>query len=261
MAAAAACPQEFLDLGERLVAASGPILRRYFRSGLDVETKADASPVTRADRESEAALRALIERAFPDHGILGEEYGPARTEAEHLWVLDPLDGTKAFITGKPLFGTLVALLRAGEPILGIIDAPALGERWVGAAGRPTVFNGRPVRTRACAALSEAMLNTTTPDMFAGGDEAAFARLRGAVRGTHFGGDCYGYGLLACGFIDLGVEARMQPYDYLPLVPVIEGAGGRITDWRGAPLGLQENAHVLAAGDPRLHEAAAALLSA
>ncbi len=261
MAAADACPAPFIALAERLVEASGPILRRWFRSAaLRVETKADTSPVTCADRDSETAMRSLIEATYPDHGILGEEHGQTRGDAEFLWVLDPLDGTKAFVTGKPLFGTLVALLRDGAPILGIIDAPALGERWIGAAGRPTLLNGRPVRTRPCPSPDEAMLNATTPDMFEGADAAAFGRLRGAVRGTHFGGDCYAYGLLACGFLDLVVEAKMKPYDYLALVPVIEGAGGRATDWAGRPLGLVGDGRVLAAGDSRLHDAAAALLA-
>ena len=258
--AGAACPEEFLQTAERLVAASGPILRQYFRARIDVDIKADASPVTRADRESETAMRRLIETAHPEHGILGEEYEAVRPDAEYLWVLDPLDGTKAFITGKPLFGTLVALLRAGVPILGVIDAPVLDERWIGAAGRPTTFNGAPVRTRQCGAPGEAMLNTTTPDMFEGADAEAFARLRGAVRGTHFGGDCYGYALLASGFLDLVVEAKMKPFDYLPLVAVVEGAGGRITDWAGRTLGLQGDGRVLAAATPALHAAAAGLLA-
>ena len=255
-----ACPERFVSLAERLVEATGPILRRYYRAAIDVEIKSDASPVTRADRESETAMREIIEAEFPEAGIFGEEHGSVRLDAEYVWVLDPLDGTKAFITGKPLFGTLVALLRRGVPIAGVIDAPVLNERWVGAAGRPTTLNGKPARTSACRALRDAMLNTTTPDMFEGQDGEAFTRLRQTVRGTHFGGDCYGYALLASGFLDLVVEARMKPFDYLALVPVIEGAGGRATDWAGRPLGIEGDGRVLAAATPDLHNAAAGILA-
>ena len=252
MAVAEACPAHLVTLAERLTNASGPILRRYFRMPIDIEIKADASPVTRADKESEAAMREIIEAEMPEAGILGEEHGSIRLDAEYVWVLDPLDGTKAFITGKPLFGTLVALLRRGVPIAGVIDAPVLNERWVGAAGRPTTLAGKPVRTRACTALADAMLNATTPDMFVGDDEAAFGRLRGAVRGTHFGGDCYAYALVATGFLDVVAEAKMKPFDYCALVPVIEGAGGCVTDWAGRPLGIEGDGRVLAAATPALH---------
>lgn len=197
-------------------------------------------------------MREIIQATQPSHGIVGEEHGAERPDADYVWVLDPLDGTKAFITGKPLFGTLIALAHRGRPILGIIDAAALQERWVGALGQPTSFNGAPVRTRACPSLDRAMLNSTTPDMFKGADAEAFDRVRGRARGANYGGDCYAYGLVASGFIDLVIEAGLKPHDYMAVVPVIEGAGGVITDWQGGGLHLGSDGRMVAAGDARAH---------
>ena len=256
----AACPRQFIDLAHALADASGAVIRRYFRTRIEIDDKDDDSPVTAADREAEAAMRVLIAAHYPDHGIYGEEYGTERADAEHVWVLDPIDGTKAFICGKPMFGTLIALMRAGRPVLGIIDQPVLGERWVGAAGAATLFNGAAVHTRACPALDRAFLNATHPDLFAGADEAAFQRLSRAAKQTQFGGDCYAYGLLASGFIDLVAEADLKPYDYCALVPVVEGAGGIVTDWRGGALTLASDGRVVAAGDAALHAAAIAALA-
>jgi len=250
-----------LALAESLADAARAVIRRYFRRPLAVEDKSDLSPVTIADRESEAAMRRLIEERFPEHGILGEEHGSLRADAEHLWVLDPIDGTKSFISGIPLFGTLIALLHRGRPVLGVIDQPILAERWIGAAGRPTTLNGARVETRRCAALAAATLFSTAPEsMFAGADAVGFARLRGAVKLTRTGADCYAYAQLASGFVDLVVEAQMKPYDYCALVPVIAGAGGVITDWRGEALGLQSDGRVFACGDPARATEARALLA-
>jgi len=250
----------FVALAERLADAARPVAKRYFHSGLAIDAKPDASPVTAADREAEAAMRAIIEEACPDHGIFGEEHGKTRLESRYVWVLDPIDGTKAFVTGKPLFGTLIALLEDGRPIVGVIDAPALDERWVGAQGRPTTHNGAPVRTRACADIGMAWLYVTTPHMFEGADYDAFDRLRRRCRDAVYGGDCYAYGLLASGTVDVVCEASMQPYDYCALVPVVSGAGGAITDWQGRPLGLDSDGRVLAAGDDAIHAAARAALA-
>ncbi len=255
-----ACLEPFIDLAERLADASGAIIRRYFRTTLEVEDKPDKSPVTVADREAEAAIRELIEEAFPDHGIVGEEYGAVRADAKYVWVLDPIDGTKSFITGKPLFGTLIGLLHEGAAVLGVIDQPVLGERWLGARGRPTTLNGRPVHVRPCGELGRAALYATSPHMFEGADEQAFARVRDAVKLPLYGADCYAYGLLACGFADLVVEASLAAYDYCGVVAVIEGAGGVITDWTGAPLGLGSDGRVVAAGDRGSHERALELLA-
>lgn len=238
-----------------LAEASGPIIARYFRTGTRITDKADLSPVTVADQEAEAAMRALIAERMPEAGVFGEEMGAERADAEFVWVLDPIDGTKSFVTGKPLFGTLIGLVHEGTPIVGVLNQPVLNERWVGVAGRPSTFNGEPIRTRACATLADAWLYATTPAMFEGADEAAWKRLAKAVKFPLYGADCYAYGMLAAGWTDLVAEAQLKPYDWCALVPIVEGAGGRITDWQGNALGLTPVGHALAAGDPRLHEAA------
>ena len=255
-----ACPDRLIALAHRMADEAGAIARRYFRTPFDVISKDDESPVTIADREVEATIRKLIAAECPDHGIIGEEHGTERADAEHVWVIDPIDGTRAFITGMPLFGTLIALLRDGKPILGVIDQPISNERWIGAAGHPTLFNGKPARCRPCPELAAASLMSTSPDMYEPpANGTPFRRLRQAVRFTRFGGDCYAFGLLACGFIDVMTEAMLKPYDYCALVPVVEGAGGKITDWEGRPLDLKSDGRVLAAGDPRAHEQALKIL--
>ncbi len=256
-----ACPQAYIDFAHALADASGGTIRRHFRTPFSVEDKDDASPVTVADREAERAMRELIAEGYPEHGVVGEEFGNERADADEVWVLDPIDGTRAFVAGKPIFGTLIALLRDGRPLLGIIDQPVLGERWVGAAGTVSQFCGNPIETRSCAGLGRAILNTTSPDLFRGADRDAFARLSGRARSTLYGGDCYAYGLLASGHIDLVVEAGLKTYDYCALVPVVEGAGGRITDWEGNPLAAGSDGRVIAAGDGRVHGEALELLSA
>ena len=205
-------------------------------------------------------MRRLIEIAFPRDGIVGEEFGALNADADYVWVLDPIDGTKSFISGVPLFGTLIALTYRGKPVLGVIDQPVARERWIGAAGRKTTFNGRAIRTRRCPRLSDATLYATSPDMFAKGNAAAFARLRRKVKLARFGADCYAYGLLASGFIDLVVEADLKPYDFCALQPVIEGAGGRMSDWQGRPLTLKSDGRVIASGDQTLLTKARAVLT-
>jgi inositol-phosphate phosphatase/L-galactose 1-phosphate phosphatase/histidinol-phosphatase len=254
-------PDRFLAFANELADAAGAILRHYFRTPVEVEDKADESPVTIADRETEAELRRLIEARFPDHGIDGEEFPPRNPGADLTWSLDPIDGTKAFITGRPLFGTLISLVRDGRPLLGVIDQCILGERWVGAAGRPSTLNGREIRVRPCGRLGDAVLSTTSPLLFADGSErAAYGRVEAAVKLPMFGGDCYAYGLLATGFADLIVEAGLDGHDFLALVPVVEGAGGVMTDWQGRALTAHSDGRVLAAGDRRIHEATVELLA-
>jgi len=250
----------FVILAERLAEAVRPIVMGYFRSGVTIDDKADTTPVTVADREAETAMRRLIADACPDHGILGEEYGADRVDATCVWVLDPIDGIKSFVTGKPLFGTLIALLREGTPIVGVIDMPALGERWIGVDGRPTTFNGRPARVRPCPDLDRAWLYASSPHMFPGADAEAFERLRLKCRAAIYGADCYAYGLLASGTVDLVCEASTKPHDYCALVPVVAGAGGMISDWRGRPLGLESDGRVLAAGDEGAHATAREVLA-
>lgn len=247
-----------LSFAESLADAARPIALSHFRTRLDVESKADDSPVTIADRAIEARLRSMIEKHFPSHGIFGEETGATPGDGS-LWVIDPIDGTKSFVTGLPLFGTLLAHLRDGVPVMGLVDMPILGERWTAEATGTTLLNGVPVRTSDCRDLASARFMTTSPEGFKGEDEAAYRRLSNAVGLRRFGGDCYAYALLASGHCDVIAECGLQPYDYLALVPVIEGAGGVVTDWSGAALTLNSDGRVLAAATPELHCAALALL--
>jgi myo-inositol-1(or 4)-monophosphatase len=254
--------EAFIAAAEAAAEAAGAVIRPLFRSPLLVEAKGDASPVTEADRGAERAMREVLAARFPDHGIWGEEYGPDQIEAEYLWVLDPIDGTRAFVTGRPLFGTLIGLLHRGAPVLGLIDQPGIGERWIGAAGQPTRFHsplGGAAGCRPCPRLAEAELSCTSPDMFAPADAAGFERLRAAARRVTWGGDCYSYGLVALGLVDVIAESTMKPWDWAALVPVVEGAGGRVTGWRGEALTLESDGRVLAVGDPALLEEAVGLL--
>jgi len=233
---------------------AGAVIRPFFRAGVAADRKGDDSPVTVADRTAEQAMRAVLTHRYPDHGILGEEYGLDRPEARLRWVLDPIDGTRAFITGRPVFGTLLGLLDGDTPLLGIIDQPVTGERWVGVAGRPTMFRGPwggRVGGRACPSLGDAELSCTTPEMLDQGSEPRWRRLSKAVRRVSWGGDCYAYGLLALGQIDVIAESSLKVWDWAALLPVVEGAGGRMTDWEGRPLRAEGDGRVLAVGDPAL----------
>lgn len=250
-------------MAEKMADAARSIIMRYFRTGVSVDDKPDSSPVTIADRESERAMRDLLAEAYPDHGVIGEEFGSDRPDAEYVWVLDPIDGTKQFITGKPTFGTLIALTHRGRPVVGVIESPAMGERWVGALGRWTTHSDahgrRDVRTRPCDSLARATLCTTSADLFSSDVVAAFERLKRSVKLPLAGGDCYNYGLLASGFCDVVIDATMDYYDYAALVPVVEGAGGAISDGFGATLSGESDIVVLAAGNHELHEAAIAAM--
>ncbi|TAK98013.1 MAG: histidinol-phosphatase [Rhodospirillaceae bacterium] len=251
-----------LALVHELADASGKIALRHFRTPITVDEKSDASPVTIADRDAEAVMRELIRRTFPDHGIIGEEHGNENTGAEWVWTLDPIDGTVSFINGAPLFGTLIALLHQGKPWLGCINHPALNERWVGGASEPTRRNGELVRTRPCATLRNATLYSTGPEYLSADTQAAaFARLEKAIKRRRFGGtDCYHYAMVASGWIDIACEAGLKLHDYAAVVPVVEAAGGIVTDWSGQPLTMASDGDVIALGDPRLHNAAVKLLS-
>ncbi len=251
---------DFIAFANRLADAAGEVARPYFRRDLAVEFKAAKSPVTEADNAVESRLRAMIADAYPDHGLIGEEQAPVNPEAEFVWVVDPIDGNRLFINGVPMFTCLIALMRGGRPLIGLIDQPVIGDRWVGAAGRETTFNGSAVRTRACAGLNDAVLCTSNPAYFEGPDRAAFERLRDASGWTHYGGDSYGVGLIANGSMDLAVESDLGVYDFCAWGPVIEGAGGRVSDWQGAPISLQTGDKILVSGDPRLHDQAMAKLA-
>lgn len=233
--------------------AAGEVILKYFRRSFDVEDKADTSPVTQADKNSETVMRDLIEQYFPYDGIIGEEFGEKNKDAEFVWVLDPIDGTKSFISGVPLFGTLIALLYRGKPVLGLINQPYTKERWIGVQGKPTVFNGVTVKTRPCADLSRAtLLSTADKQMFADEkDKYSFKQLLNKVKTARFSTDCYGYALLSMGSADIVCEADMKLYDYAALIPIVCGAGGVMTNWRGDDLFETNDTRILAAGDPQL----------
>jgi len=255
------CPDEFLTVAHRLADASGEVIRTYFRKSFEVEEKTDMSPVTVADRKTEQALHVVLAQARPDDGIIGEEFGVERQEAEFVWVLDPIDGTRAFASGKPLFGTLIALLHEGVPVLGVIDQPILKERWIGAIGHDTTLNGAVCRTRPCVGLNRSIVNLG-PQAFPYGNAVsldAYRRVAKKALTTTVGGDCYTYGLIASGHIDLCIEHGLKIYDYAALVPVIEGAGGFVRDWQGKPLTKDSIGQVLATGDARVLNEAVALL--
>ena len=244
-----------IALAQRLADAAGAAIRPYFRAEHGVELKDDRSPVTRADREAEAAMRRLLDAEAPGDGVIGEEYGTKDGVTGRQWVLDPIDGTRSFTVGRAIFGTLIALVEDGWPLLGIIDQPVQRERWLGVAGRPTTFNGKPARTRSCASLEGAIVATTSPHLFAEGDVPHYMALVAAASGGHarqgpvYGGDCYNYGLLASGHLDVVCESGLNLYDFAALVPVVEGAGGMMCDWNGDPLTAASEGHVLAIGDP------------
>lgn len=241
------------------------IARPFFRAPLAFDRKGDASPVTAADRAAEGAMRALLAEAFPDHGVIGEEFGAEREGSALLWVLDPIDGTKSFITGRPTFTTLIALIADGVPVLGVISQPVTGERWVGLAGRKTRFTAppglaAPVGTRQGVELARAQLSCTTLDLFTAATRPRWERLAAQVAQVTWGGDAYAHGLLSLGLVDLIAETTYKLWDWAALVPVIEGAGGVITDWSGAPLRPGADGSVLAAGSAPLHAAALSVLS-
>ncbi|MEQ1498633.1 MAG: inositol monophosphatase family protein [Novosphingobium sp.] len=250
-----------LALANRLADAARAVIQPLFRTGTPGERKADRTPVTEADRGAEQAMRALIEAAFPNDAIHGEEFGATTGTSGRTWVLDPIDGTTAFMAGRPIFGTLIALVQEGWPVMGLIDQAILGERWIGITGKPTTFNGVPVRTRPCPNLAEAALATTGPHYFDDHQGQHFMAL--AAKTDHkrmvMGGDCYNYAMLASGHLDLVCEANLKLHDYAALIPVVEGAGGVMCDWNGDPLHAASDGNVLALGDPaRVEDVVAAL---
>ena len=250
-----------IALAHRLADAAREAILPHFRSGMTSERKGDSTPVTLADRAAEAAMRAILKEAVPDDAVHGEEYGATTGTSGRTWVLDPIDGTTAFLAGRPIFGTLIALVVEGWPVLGVIDQPVLKERWVGATGQATTLNGQPVRTRPCRELGDAALATTGPHYFDQHDGDHFMAL--AAKTDHrrmvMGGDCYNYAMLASGHIDVVCEANLKLHDWAALVPVVEGAGGTMADWNGEPLHAASSGHVIAVGDPaRLDDVVEAL---
>lgn len=238
-------------LANRLADAAGEAIRPFFRSGFTHEAKEDSSPVTEADRAAEAAIRRILDAECPRDGIIGEEYGEKAGTSGRTWVIDPIDGTVSFMAGRPIFGSLLALLEENWPVLGVIDQCINRERWVGATGYPTTLNGSAVKTRTCRSLSDATLAASGPQYFTQHDGEHFMAL--AAKTAHkrmlFGGDCYNYALLASGHIDIVVEAGLKLHDFAALVPVIIGSGGMMSDWSGEPLHADSSGHVIAVGDP------------
>ena len=258
--------QDLIATANAALDASGAVIRRYFRVGLGADDKSDESPVTVADRKAEQVLRAALAKATPDFGIIGEEFPPHNPDARHVWVIDPIDGTRAFITGRTSFTTLLGLLEDGVPVLGFIDQPITGERWSGGRGVPAAFTaplGGTPGTRQAVSLAQAELSCTSPEMIesAGADAVKrFARLKQAAKRIYWGGDAYAFGLLALGQIDIIAENDLKPWDWAALAPVIGAAGGVVTDWSGAPLKLGADGSVLASANRALHEEALAVLN-
>ena len=254
----------YTEFAHALADAAAEAITPHFRARPAVDAKPDGSPVTRADRDAEAAIRSLIARRFPAHGIVGEEWGAERGDAEWVWVIDPIDGTGAFIAGLPTFGTLIGLLREGRPVLGLLDQPIAKERWIGLAWpglKPrAALNSQAIHTSSTSDLPTALGFATSPQQFRGQDETAWNRLSGRLARVRYGVDCYAYGLLAAGYVDLVAEASLKPWDCLPLVPIVVGAGGVISDWKGQPLSLDNANRVLASATGDLQRAAIAALS-
>lgn len=239
------------NFAEVLADTSGTIIRQYYRTSFTIDDKQDASPVTIADREAEQAVRDLIKARYPDHGIIGEEFGIENPDAYYQWVIDPIDGTKSFMIGRPIFGTLIALTYQGQPVLGVIDQPILKERWIGVKGMGLTYNGKPIRTRSCEGLSQAILCTTAPELFTPAEYANFQKVAKEVKYVVYGGDCYSYGLLAMGMADIVIESGLKPHDFCALSNVVNEAGGSFTDWQGRAISLQSQGQVLALGDKSL----------
>ncbi|HKA81756.1 MAG TPA: histidinol-phosphatase [Xanthobacteraceae bacterium] len=254
---------DFSAFVNELASVSGETILPFFRTSLGIEDKGSGrfDPVTAADRAAEAAMRTLIHRSFPDHGIVGEEYGDERPDAEYVWVLDPIDGTKSFISGMPAWGTLIALMHFGEPVFGMMHQPFIRERFSGNGGAAR-YRGpagdRNLMVRPCRTLAEAVMFTTSPLLMNSKDRRAFGRVEQAVRLSRYGGDCYAYCMLAAGHVDLVIETDLKPYDIVALIPIIAGAGGVVTSWEGGP--AHSGGRVVAAGDRRVHEAAIKMLA-
>ena len=236
---------EIADLARQTIRAADRIRRQPM-------AKLDASPVTETDRAVEQCLRERIADRFPNHGMLGEEFGAEGLDREFVWVIDPIDGTKAFVAGLPVYGTLISLTQGGTPVLGLIDDPTAGDRWLGLAGRPTTLNGTPIRTASTSALATAFMANGNPDAFDGPDGSRFEMLRQSTRWCVYGGSCIAYGRVADGTLDISIDGGLDVYDYCALVPVITGAGGCITDWQGRPLTLGSGSLCVATANDLLH---------
>jgi myo-inositol-1(or 4)-monophosphatase len=253
---------DFSAFVNELASVSGETILPFFRTALTVTDKGkdQFDPVTAADHAAETAMRTLIRRTFPAHGVVGEEFGAERPDAEYVWVLDPIDGTKSFMSGMPAWGTLIALTRFGEPVFGMMNQPFIGERFSG-DGLAAQYKGpagdRKLRVRPCPTLAEAVLFTTSPLLMNDADRQVFQKVEAAVRLSRYGGDCYAYCMLAAGHVDLVIETGLKPYDIVALVPIITGAGGIVTNWEGGR--ADSGGRMVVAGDARVHNAALKIL--
>lgn len=250
----------FIESGARAVDASGAFIRKYSRKPFNIEIKDDGSPVTSVDQAAEDQIRKIITQEHPDHGILGEERKAYAPDSEFVWTIDPIDGTLPFLAGIPVFGTLLALLHNEVPVLGFIDMPMTGERWIGADSLQTTRNGKPVHSRPCADLSMALISTANPDYYDHTNAPALERLKKATRFAVYGGSCMFYAQIASGRVDICIDVQFAIHDYLALIPVVQGAGGVFTNWEGNPAGLHSGSQYIASGDPRAHEQALKILS-
>jgi myo-inositol-1(or 4)-monophosphatase len=257
-------PVDFATFVDKLAGVAGEAIRPFFRTALGVQNKSGTGgfdPVTEADRAAETAMRALIRKTFPAHGIIGEEFGDERAGAPYVWVVDPIDGTKSFIAGMPAWGTLIGLLKDGVPVYGMMHQPFIDEFFTG-DGASARYRGpageRKLMTRSCAALKDAILFMTSPLLMSDEERRRFQKVEKAARLSRYGGDCYAYCMVAAGYVDLVIEAGLKPHDVLPLIPIVEGAGGIITDWTGGT--ATKGGRIIAAGDKRSHEQALKLLA-
>jgi myo-inositol-1(or 4)-monophosphatase len=256
---------DFAAFVDELATVAGEAIRPFFRTRLGVENKGSGGifdPVTAADRAAELAMRTLIRQTFPQHGIVGEEFNDEGKDAAYVWVLDPIDGTKSFIAGMPVWGTLIGLLKDGLPVYGMMHQPFIDERFTG-DGDGARYRGpageRRLDVRACTSLSDATLFTTSPLLMSEGERSAFEKVQAKARLSRYGGDCYAYCMIAAGFVDLVVETGLKPHDIVALIPIVEGAGGIVTDWSGNSAAM--GGRIIAAGDKRVHAEALKLLQA
>jgi len=256
---------DFAAFVDELATVAGEAIRPFFRTTLGVENKGRSGvfdPVTAADRAAEQAMRTLIRKTFPRHGIVGEEFDDEGSDAAYVWVLDPIDGTKSFISGMPAWGTLIGLLKDGLPVYGMMNQPFIGERFTG-DGASARYRGpvgeRRLNVRACTGLSGATLFTTSPLLMSDEERGSFEKVQARARLSRYGGDCYAYCMIAAGFVDLVIETDLKPHDIVALIPIIEGAGGIITNWAGKA--AASGGRIVAAGDKRVHAEALKLLQA
>ena len=249
--------KKLIDFANHLADISESIAVKYFRMANGEISKDDHSPVTKADQEIEKIIRDAIEKKFPKHGIIGEEYGDKNVDAEYVWILDPIDGTSSFIIGRPIFGTLISLTHKGKAVLGIMNQPITKERWLGVAGLGSWFNGKEIKTRNCTELADAVMCSSSSHYFQEKDVEVLKKITSLTKyqklgGIIYGGDCYSYASLASGFVDIVIDPGLKVYDYAALVPIIEMAGGVVTDWKGRDLKLKSNIHLVACATPELH---------